>query len=78
MKFQRLAAAGGGQVYFIHPDQDLSGVYAQILSELRSQYTVAFYPRTPRRADAWRQDRGRGEREEGPDGADGERSAARP
>ncbi|HEV2846055.1 MAG TPA: VWA domain-containing protein, partial [Thermoanaerobaculia bacterium] len=43
-KFQRLAAAGGGQVYFIERDQDLSGVYQQILSELRSQYTLGFYP----------------------------------
>ncbi|HEX9943225.1 MAG TPA: VWA domain-containing protein [Thermoanaerobaculia bacterium] len=44
-KFQRLTEAGGGQVYFIERDQDLSGVYQQILSELRSQYTLAFYPR---------------------------------
>lgn len=43
-KFQRLAEAGGGQVYFIERDQDLSGVYQQILSELRSQYTLGFYP----------------------------------
>jgi VWFA-related protein len=43
-KFERLAKAGGGQVYFIERNQDLSGVYQQILSELRSQYTLAFYP----------------------------------
>jgi Ca-activated chloride channel homolog len=43
-KFQRLAEAGGGQVYFIERDQNLSGVYQQILSELRSQYTLGFYP----------------------------------
>lgn len=45
VKFQRLAEAGGGQVYFIEPDQDLSSVYQQILSELRSQYTLAYYPK---------------------------------
>ncbi len=43
-KFQRLAEAGGGQVYFIERDQNLSGVYQQILSELRSQYILGFYP----------------------------------
>jgi VWFA-related protein len=52
-KFQRLAAAGGGQVYFIHPQEDLSGVYGQILSELRSQYTVAFYPKDSAPPAAW-------------------------
>jgi VWFA-related protein len=52
-KFQRLAAAGGGQVYFIHPNQDLSTVYGQILSELRSQYTLAFYPKDSAPPAAW-------------------------
>ncbi len=52
-KFQRLAEAGGGQVYFIHPDQDLAVVYGQILSELRSQYTVAFYPKDSAPPAAW-------------------------
>jgi VWFA-related protein len=52
-KFQRLAEAGGGQVYFIHPEQDLAGVYTQILSELRSQYTVAFYPKDSAPPAAW-------------------------
>ena len=53
VKFKRLADAGGGQVYFIQPEQDLSGVYAQILSELRSQYTVAFYPKDTAPPPAW-------------------------
>jgi Ca-activated chloride channel family protein len=52
-KFKRLAEAGGGQVYFIEPEQDLSGVYTQILSELRSQYTVAFYPKDTAPPAAW-------------------------
>jgi len=52
-KFQRLAAAGGGQVYFIHPNEDLSSVYGQILSELRSQYTLAFYPKDTALPAAW-------------------------
>jgi Ca-activated chloride channel homolog len=52
-KFQRIAAAGGGQVYFIHPNEDLSSVYGQILSELRSQYTLAFYPKDTAPPAAW-------------------------
>ena len=52
-KFKRLADAGGGQVYFIEPEQDLSEVYGQILSELRSQYTVAFYPKESAPPAAW-------------------------
>jgi VWFA-related protein len=52
-KFKRLADAGGGQVYFIEPDQDLADVYGQILSELRSQYTVAFYPKESAPPAAW-------------------------
>ena len=53
VKFKRLADAGGGQVYFIEPEQDLTSVYAQILSELRSQYTVAFYPKETAPPAAW-------------------------
>ncbi len=52
-KFQKLADAGGGQVYFTHPNEDLAGVYGQILSELRSQYTVAFYPKDTAPPAAW-------------------------
>ncbi|MBW8874168.1 MAG: VWA domain-containing protein [Acidobacteria bacterium] len=53
VKFKRLADAGGGQVYFIEPEQDLTSVYARILSELRSQYTVAFYPKDTAPPAAW-------------------------
>lgn len=53
-KFKRLADAGGGQVYFIQPNQDLSGVYRQILSELRSQYTLGFYPPETASLEGWR------------------------
>ncbi len=53
VKFKKLAEAGGGQVYFIRPDQDLTNVYAQILSELRSQYTLAFYPKDTAPPASW-------------------------
>lgn len=53
VKFKKLAEAGGGQVYFIQPEQDLTGVYGQILSELRSQYTLAFYPKDSAPPASW-------------------------
>ncbi len=54
VKFRKLAEAGGGQVYFIQAQQDLTGVYRQILSELRSQYTVGFYPKETASLEGWR------------------------
>jgi len=54
VKFKKLAEAGGGQVYFIEPNQDLTGVYQQILSELRSQYTLGFYPQETASLEGWR------------------------
>ncbi len=54
VKFRKLAEAGGGQVYFIQPNQDLTGVYRQILSELRSQYTLGFYPQETASVEGWR------------------------
>lgn len=53
-KLRRLAEATGGRVHFVVPDQDLSGVYGEILSELRSQYTLSFYPEEGATASAWR------------------------
>jgi Ca-activated chloride channel family protein len=40
----RIAEGTGGRLFFVLPDQDLTGVYEQILSELRSQYVLTFYP----------------------------------
>jgi Ca-activated chloride channel family protein len=40
----RLAESTGGRLFFVLPDQDLTGVYQEILSELRSQYVLTFYP----------------------------------
>jgi VWFA-related protein len=54
VKFRKLAEAGGGQVYFIEPNQDLTGVYQQVLSELRSQYTLGFYPQETASLEGWR------------------------
>lgn len=40
----RLAQGTGGRLFFVLPDQDLAGVYQEILSELRSQYVLTYYP----------------------------------
>jgi Ca-activated chloride channel family protein len=52
-KLRDLAASAGGNVYFVQPEDDLAGVYGDILSELRSQYTLAFYPKDS--AEGWRE-----------------------
>jgi Ca-activated chloride channel family protein len=44
-RLERLAAAAGGKLYFVEPDQDLAVVYNEILAELRSQYVLTYYPR---------------------------------
>jgi len=44
-KIRDLAEATGGKAYFVSPEADLGEAYNEILAELRSQYTVAFYPR---------------------------------
>ena len=44
-RLERLAAAAGGKLYFVEPDQDLALVYNEILAELRSQYVLTYYPR---------------------------------
>jgi Ca-activated chloride channel homolog len=40
----KLAEGTGGKLFFVLPDQNLTGVYEQILSELRSQYVLTYYP----------------------------------
>jgi len=52
-KIRRLADATGGKAYFVLPNQDLNGAYQEILQELRSQYTLSFYPNEADR-DPWR------------------------
>jgi Ca-activated chloride channel family protein len=51
-KIRRLAGATGAKAYFVLPNQDLTGTYQEILEELRSQYTLSFYPNEGDR-DPW-------------------------
>jgi len=53
-RLERLTAAAGGKLYFVEPDQDLAAVYREILSELRSQYVLTYYPKEVH-GDAWRE-----------------------
>jgi VWFA-related protein len=53
-RLERLTAAAGGKLYFVEPDQDLATVYRDILSELRSQYVLTYYPKEAR-GEAWRE-----------------------
>ena len=41
-KLSRLAAATGGRAFFVPSPAELAGVYAQIGSELRAQYRIAY------------------------------------
>ena len=43
-KLEKLAAETGGRSYFVSKAAELSGVYAEISRELRSQYLLAFAP----------------------------------
>ncbi len=53
-RLERLAAAGGGKVFYVRTDQDLEGVFQQIGDELRSHYLLAYYPEDPSLEPEWR------------------------
>jgi Ca-activated chloride channel family protein len=44
----------GGRVYPVRSLQDLAGVYKQVGDELRSQYSIGYYPTNKSRDGAWR------------------------
>jgi Ca-activated chloride channel family protein len=46
-KLEKLASETGGRSYFVGKAAELSGVYAEISRELRSQYLLAFSPDPP-------------------------------
>jgi VWFA-related protein len=43
-RLHRLADGAGGKVVFLKPDQNLDEVYREILGDLRSRYTLSYYP----------------------------------
>jgi Ca-activated chloride channel homolog len=55
-KLSRLCAETGGSVYYIDQARDLQRIYADIETELRSQYILGFYPSGDvRPGSKWRQ-----------------------
>lgn len=54
-RLDRMAAAGGGDVYFLPTHAELDEVYRRIEAELRSYYLITYYPQVPRSAGRRRQ-----------------------
>ncbi len=46
-RLERMARAGGGEVYFVPIEGDLTTIYKRIESELRSAYLLTYYPTVP-------------------------------
>ncbi len=53
-RLEKLAAAGGGRVFYVRTDQDLEPVFDQIAEELRAHYLLAYYPEDPSFEAEWR------------------------
>lgn len=46
-RLERIAATGGGAVYFVPTQGDLTPIYRRIERELRSAYLLTYYPEVP-------------------------------
>ena len=46
-RLERMARAGGGEVYFVPTQGDLTTIYQRIENELRSAYLLTYYPTVP-------------------------------
>lgn len=53
-KLDQLARTGGGRVFFVRTDQDLTPIFDDIGSELRSHYLLTYYPQRPLANPEWR------------------------
>jgi Ca-activated chloride channel family protein len=51
---QDVAERTGGRVYPVRSLADLSGVYKQVADDLRSQYSISYYPGNQARDGGWR------------------------
>src|SRR5215216_1088533 len=51
---QEIAERTGGRVYPVRSLADLSGVYKQVADDLRSQYSISYYPSNQARDGRWR------------------------
>lgn len=46
-RLERMAATGGGDVYYLPTDADLAAVFSTIERDLRSAYLLTYYPEVP-------------------------------
>lgn len=53
-KLAQLARTGGGRVFFVRTDQDLTPIFQEIGDELRSHYLLTYYPQRPLANPEWR------------------------
>ena len=54
-KLERMSKAGGGRVYYVRHDQDLTPIFDSISRELRSHYLLTYYPKEEPGGPNWRQ-----------------------
>jgi len=55
MVMTQMAEASGGLAFFVTDIKQLDRIYAQIVSEIRAQYTVGYLSTNPRADGAWRE-----------------------
>lgn len=53
-ELRSLAERTGGRVYPVQSLSDLTGVYKQVADDLRSQYSIGYYPTNKARDGSWR------------------------
>ncbi len=53
-KLERMAAAGGGRVYYVATDANLDDIYGSISEELRSHYLLTYTPEATPDDSVWR------------------------
>jgi Ca-activated chloride channel family protein len=53
-RLDQLARTGGGRVFYVRTDEDLSPIFADISAELRSHYLLTYYPQRPVQEPEWR------------------------
>ena len=53
-RLDQLARTGGGRVFYVRTDDDLTPIFDEIRDELRSHYLLTYYPQRPVQHPEWR------------------------
>jgi Ca-activated chloride channel family protein len=53
-RLDQLARTGGGRVFYVRTDDDLTPIFDEIREELRSHYLLTYYPQRPVQHPEWR------------------------